>query len=210
VTGDIITFNYKARVPDFSTSFLFSSTSGAAYVAGQTVYDYQQGTITSASDDGYTVTGSGTAWTTAQGPTGGLGMGVGQDATQYNLSLMIPAPYGDGIWYPIQSFASATSLTLTTPLMNVTDISNAPYYIGQLPVLQEDFQPMLVYGALAQYYTNIVPDPNKFQQNEKEYDKRMGMLDDYAGTKQVNYNLGDRPALLNPNRYPYYPTNVNN
>lgn len=208
-TGNKVTFNYKARVPDFSTAFLFSSAIGAQYVAGQPTFDYQQGTITSASVDGITITGTGTKWVTAQGATGGLGMGTGLDATQFNLYLMVQPPAGDGIWYQIQQFTDDTHLVLSTPLMNTTNISNAVYSIAQLPILSEDFQDALVYGSLLQYYTNIVPDPNKYKANKEEYDSRLGLLADYAGEKSISYNLGEKPVLLNPNSYPYYPTNYN-
>lgn len=201
-TGNKITFNYKTRVPNFSTAFVFSDTSGAAYVAGQTTYDYQKGTISAASVDGVTVTGTSTAWnTTGKFPTG-------VDISEYNLALSIDAPYGDGLWYPIQQFTSDTELILATPIMNAPNISSATYKIGQLPILQEDFQETIVYGALRVYYSTIAPDPNKFKQFEELYKERTLKLSEYAGTKQVNYNLGERPVLLNPNSYPFYPGNV--
>lgn len=210
-TGNRITFNYKSRVPDFNLAFTFAQ-NGSQYVNGSTptVYDYTQGTITSASVDGVSITGSGTNWTTAQGTTGtyGLGMVANSNVTPYNLGLMIDPPYGDGLWYPIQTFDSDTMLTLASPIQNAPNISNATYSIGQMPVLQEDFGDTIVYGALMMYFSTVSIDPNKYKQFEIEYNKRIDMLEEYAGTKQVNYNLGERPELLNPNNYTFYPTNV--
>lgn len=201
-TGNRITFNYKTRVPNFSTAFLFSDATGTAYVEGQTTYDYQKGTISSAAVGSVQIVGTGTAWNT----TGKFPLNV--DVSQYNLGLRIDPPYGDGIWYPIQQFTDDTHLILSNPIENAPDISSATYSIGQLPVLQEDFQETMVYGALKIYFSTIFPDPNRFKLFDEEYQKRIGMLDDYAGTKQVNYNLGSKPVLLNPNNYPFYPGNV--
>ena len=201
-TGNKITFNYKTRVPNLSTAFVFSDTSGAAYVAGQTTYDYQKGTISAASVGSVMITGSSTSWNT----TGKFPLGV--DVTMFNLGLRIDPPYGDGLWYPIQSFTSDTALVLANPIMDAPNISSATYSIGQMPLLNEDFHDTMVYGALKVYFSTIYTDPNKFKQVNGEYQARLLALSDYAGTKQVNYNLGDRPALLNPNNYPFAPGNV--
>lgn len=211
-TGNKISFNYKTRVPDFSTNFLFSSSGGAAYVAGQQTYDYQKGTLTDAADDGVTITGDSTAWATAQGPTGGLGMPTGVDVSQLNLYLVINQPYGDGFWYPIQQFTDDTHLILQTPIMNTYGLSSATYSIGQLPLMpkSEDFQDCLVYGALKIYFSSIVPDPNKYKQFDKEFQDRMAKMAQYVGTKQISYNLGENPPMANPNSYPYYPGQVAN
>ena len=183
-TGNKITFNYKSRVPDLNFT------------------DYSTGNITALTVNGVQVTGTGTSWNT----TGLYPLNV--DISSYNLYLKVNPPYGDGIWYLIQQFNSDTSLTLAMPIQNAPNITAASTYtIGQLPLLSEDFHDALVYGALMQYYTHIVPDPNKFGQSEKEYKRRLQLLEDYAGTKQVSYNLGEKPVTLNANSYPFYPTN---
>lgn len=204
-TGNVITFNYKSRVPEFSTAFLFSDTSGTAYVAGSTVYDYQAGSLSGITEGSGTITGSSTSWNT----TGKFPLNT--DVSIYNLYLIINAPNGEGIWYPIQQFNSDTSLTLAYPIQSAPSSTSAThgYSIAQLPVLSEDFHDALIYGALINYYTNIATDLNKAKENQNEYDRRLLLLADYAGTKQVNYNLGERPALLNPNNYPFYPNGVN-
>lgn len=192
-SGDIITFNYKARVPDFSTSFLFADASGTAYSAGATTFDYQKGTA-SGTAGSTTITGASTPnWTTAF-PTG--------DVTKYNLYFSASPTKGDGIWYPISTIDTATQLTLKLPLVNAVT-AGATYAIAQLPVLQEDFHDMLPYGALATYFSTIVEKPNKFKQFDALYRERLTMLEDYAGTKVVNVDLGAQPQFSNPNLYPY-------
>ncbi len=181
-TGNIITFNYKSRVADLSFS------------------DYSTGNIATggavAGDD--TITGSSTAWST----TGAYPTGV--DIGYYNLNLKINPPYGDGIFYPIRSFTSGTVLELQNPMINTPNIiSGTTYTIGQLPLLQEDFHDMLVYGALKIYFSSIVKDKDKFQEFDSLYQERLELLQSYAGTKSVNVDLGVEPEMVNPNLFIY-------
>jgi hypothetical protein len=217
-TGNKITFNYKTRVPDLSTAYVFNSAGGIQYnpstqsqVNGVICFDYQQGTITSAANNGVNIIGTGTKWVTAQGATGGLGAPANVDLTQQNLALRIDPPTGDGLWYPIQQFTDDTHLVLASPIQNSFALTGATYSIGQVPLMysSEDFHEMLVYGALMIYFSTIVPDPNKYKQFDAEYKKRETKMESYVGTKSVNYNLGSQPALLQPSAYPFYPGSVN-
>lgn len=196
-TGNIITFNYKARVPDFSTAFLFSDVVGTAYVAGQTAFDYQKGTLSGVTAGSTSITGVSTAWNT----TGKYPLNV--DVTPFNLYLQIAPPTGDGIWYQISQFTSDTALTLVNPIVNAPSSTASVYSIGQLPVLSEDFADMLPYGGLMTYYSSVVENPNKFKLFQTMYTGRLALLEDYAGTKSVNVDLGATPQLTNPNLYPY-------
>ncbi len=181
-TGNILTFNYKTRVADFTFS------------------DYSTGNIASAGAvvGGLTVTGTGTNWiTTGTYPSG-------TDIGFYNLNIKINPPFGDGIWYPITSFTSGTVLNLALPIINAPNITGSvTYTIGQLPLLQEDFQDMLVYGALMIYYSSIVDDSAKFKMYDALYKERLELLKDYAGTKQIQVDLGDSPESVNPNLFVY-------
>ena len=178
-TGNIITFNYKARVADLSFA------------------DYTTGTLSTLAAGSTSVTGVGTAWNT----TGAYPLN--KDLTGFNLHLRIDPPEGDGIWYPIQSFESDTELTLLQPLQNVPSATAASYTIGQLPLLEEDFQDMPVYGALKIYFSSIVENQSKYNQFAGEYQSRLDLLEAYAGTKSVNVDLGAQPVPNNPNLYIY-------
>ncbi len=198
-TGDVIQFNYKARVPDLSFAWYNNAGTYSAWTSGQTPTDYAQGTLAASglTVGDVAVTGTSTAWNTAF-PTG-------VDISWMNLYFRAdPSGGGDGIWYPIRSFTDATHLTLVNPIMNAATItSSSTYSIGQMPVLQEDFHPMLAYGALMIYFGTIKPSPAQYKIFENEYNKRNSMLEDYAGTKQINVNLGDSPTQFNPNLVPY-------
>lgn len=194
-TGNIIQFNYKARVPDFSTGFLFSSASAAAFSAGSTAYDYQKGTLASGLTVGSTaITGAATAWTYFP---------QNVDVSYYNLYLNIAPLGGDGFWYPISQFTSDTTLTLATPLIFAPASTAATYSIAQLPVLQEDFHDMIVYGALKTYFNSIVKRKDTYTLYKDMYDERYTALDKYAGTKSTNVDLGAQPQMVNPNLFLY-------
>jgi hypothetical protein len=178
-SGNIITFNYQGRVPDLSFA------------------DYSTGTLTTLATGSTDVVGSSTSWSaTAAYPTG-------TDLGFFNLALKISPPEGDGIWYPIQSVTDDTNLVLMQPLQTVPSATAASYTIGQLPLLQEDFHDMLVYGALKVYFSSIVKDDGKYAQFNAEYESRMTLLEAYAGTKSVNVDLGQQPIPNNPNLYIY-------
>lgn len=179
-TGNIITFNYKTRVADM------------------TYTDYSTGTLANAgmTVGSTTVTGTSTVWTVYPQSVNLL---------YQNLYLRAdPSTGGDGIWYPILKFNSATSLTLALPVVNAPNITTATTYtIGQMPLLGEDFHDMITYGALKSYFATIVPDKNRFEQFDNLYKERKEMLNDYEGTKQVNVDLGDTPQAVNPNLFIY-------
>lgn len=178
-TGNIITFNYKTRVADMTYDDYTTGTLAASgMVIGSTA-----------------VTGTATAW------SGTFPTGV--DLTYANLFIAATPPKGDGIWYQIQSFTDATHLVLVNPVVNAPNISGSSYIIGQIPLLSEDFQDMLVYGALMTYFTSIVPDTNKYNQFDTLYKSRLALLDDYAGKKSFDVDLGDNPQAVNPNLFIY-------
>ena len=178
-SGNVITFNYKGRVPDL------------------TFADYSTGTLTTISVADSTVTGDSTAWNAT-----GL-FPLNTDLTYYNLFMRMNPPEGDGIWYQIKQFNSDTELELVSPVQNSASATVASYVIGQLPLLQEDFHDMMVYGALKTYYSSIVKDKDKFSLYDSMYDERMLLLQAYASDKSVNVDLGAQPIPNNPNLYIY-------
>lgn len=178
-SGNVITFNYKGRVPDLSFA------------------DYTTGTLADIVVGSNAITGVSTTWNTV----GNYPTGI--DLTAFNLFLRITPPSGDGIWYPIQKFTSDTEVILATPIQTAISATAANYTIGQLPLLEEDFHDMLVYGALKIYFSSIVKDQTQFEQYNALEDERMVMLKDYAGTKSVNVDLGSQPVQNNPNLFYY-------
>lgn len=178
-TGNVITFNYKTRVPDLTYADFTTGTVG--------------GTVGSTS-----ITGASTTWNSVGTYP------LNTDLTFANLFIQITPPKGDGIWYQIQSFQSDTALTLVNPIVNAPSMaSGAAYTIGQIPLLSEDFHDMLVYGALKIYFSSIVPDSNKFKEYDTLEKERLELLKDYAGTKSVDVDLGGPYQQINPNLFYY-------
>lgn len=178
-TGNIITFNYQGRVPDLS------------------IADYTTGTLSSIAVGDTQITGVGTTFSSIAPIT--------TDLTFLNLYLRITPPQGEGIWYQIQSFASDTSVILMQPIQNAPSATASAYTIGQMPLLQEDFHDMLVYGSLQTYFSSIVNDEGKFNRFATLYEERRNLLEAYAGTKSVNVDLGSQPIPNNPNLYFFAP-----
>lgn len=176
-SGNIVTFNYKARVPDLSFA------------------DYSTGTLSGIAVGSNSITGVTTAWST----TGAYPLNT--DLTYFNLALRITPPSGDGLWYPIERFTSTTALLLASPIQNAPSTTASAYTIGQLPLLQEDFHDMLVYGALTTYFTSIAKDESKFKMYSALYETRLKLLEAYAANKSVNVDLGAQITPNNPNLY---------
>ncbi len=176
-SGNVISFNYKSRVPDLSYA------------------DYTTGTLSSIAVGDNTITGSSTSWNA----TGTYPLNT--DLTFFNLFLRINPPSGDGIWYPISRFTSDTALILLTPVQVAPSSTASSYTIGQLPLLVEDFHDMIVYGALMTYYSSIVDNDKAFAKYQDLYQTRLDLLEAYAGTKSVNVDLGDQPIPSNPNLF---------
>ena len=176
-SGNVITFNYKARVPNLS------------------IADYSTGTLSGITEGSNVITGVSTAWNS----TGAFPLNT--DLTFYNLYLKIEPKNGEGIWYPIQRFTSDTQVLLSMPIQNAPSATASSYVIGQLPLLQEDFQDMIVYGALKTYYSSIVNNDQSFNKYNTLYQERLDLLEAYAGTKSVNVDLGNQPIMNNPNLF---------
>lgn len=179
-SGNIISFNYKARIADM------------------TYTDYATGTVAVAVGSN-SFTGTTTSWNT----TGAYPLNT--DLSYANLMIAGTPPKGDGLWYPIQRFTSDTALLTNLPVVNSPVVTGISYIIGQFPLLQEDFHDILVYSSLMIYYSSIVKDDKEYSKYKDLVDRREKLMEAYLGTKSVNVDLGDQPIQSNPNLYLYAP-----
>lgn len=180
-TGNIITFNYKFRVPDLS------------------IADYTTPGTVAVANGSTTVTGTSTTWQVTTNPSlESRWIQIAPNATAANS--------GDNLWYQIASIDSATSLTLYQPYQG-TNVTASPagtgYIIGQMPIIAEDFQDMLVWRALVYYFSSIVDNPNKAAEFQGLYDQKIALLNEYSGSNSIQVNLSPRGIGRNPNLYPY-------
>lgn len=122
-TGNLITLRGRLNTRDLS------------------IADYTTGTIVSIANGGTAIVGSGTTWTADM---------VGR---YIQITQTTAANGGDGFWYEIGSYTSATSIGLTKPYEGTSIAAgSATYTIGQVPVIPEAYQPAIVYRAVALYW----------------------------------------------------------
>jgi len=170
-TNNTITFSYKFRVPDLS------------------IEDYTTpGTVSVT-----TKTGIVTGLTTSFPLTTNI-----QNESRW---IQFAQPTGDNLWYQITSIPSTTSILLYQPYQGITVAASSTYKIGQMPILMEDFQDMLVYKPLYIYFSSINKDPEKAQNFKDLYDERLELLEIYSGNNTINVNLRGSINTRNENVY---------
>lgn len=124
-TGNLITLRGRLQTRDLS------------------IADYTTGTIVSVAKGGTAVVGSGTVWTADM---------VGR---YIQITETTAANGGDGFWYQIGGYTSATSISLLKPYEG-TSISagSAAYTIGQCSVIPEAYDVGVVQRSAALYWDN--------------------------------------------------------
>lgn len=111
------------------------------------VVDDSTGTV-SVTQDSITVTGVGTAFTSAM---------IGRwfcEADSNGLAV--------GNWYRVTSYASTTSIELES-VFEETSLSGSSYIIAQSPEIPEELHQYIPYRAAASYYATIRRDPTQAQ-----------------------------------------------
>jgi hypothetical protein len=139
---------------------------GRLNVRDLSISDYTTGTIVSIANQGTAVVGSGTTWTADM---------VGR---YIKITDTTAANGGDGFWYEIGSYTSATSIGLLKPYEGTAIAAgSAAYTIGQVPVIPEAYQMAIVYRACALYWDD---------KSEMEKAKRFWLR--YDGGNEAGYS----------------------
>lgn len=136
-----VTGNNKIEIqPTPATSSNVITFRGRTSVIDLSIADYTTGTVSGITNGDVAVTGSGTTWTAAM-------------AGRYlRITNSDTANKGDGRWYKILSYSSATSITLFAPYEGTTITAGAAAYtIGQMSPIPEPYDTAPVYRALALY-----------------------------------------------------------
>lgn len=140
------------------------------------------------------VTGSGTAWSQIMA---GQWLKIAPSNTD--------ASSGDGRWYQIQSVNSATSLTLFNEYIgtgSTASLTGASYLIGQVPILNENYQDLPLYRMAVIYYTVRLPDEARAKWFQKLYDDGYEALNKEFGAKTTSPVLLDTDVgIYNPNLF---------
>lgn len=230
-TGNVLTYNYKFRVPDLSLPDYGSLTyvnlvgnlvtgdtinQGAvtgiidSYTASNISISNVNGTFTSASF----TTGNGSSGTVSSVATVSVtsgSMAVTGTGTAFTPTvnqqlesrwIKFSQPTGDGLWYQIQNISSTTAITLYQPYQGSTITTATGFTIGQMPLIAEDFQDMPVWKVLQHYFTSIVDDKGQVAEYKDIYNDKRLLLSEYSGTNTINVNLSPKSRKGNPNVFP--------
>lgn len=132
--------------PTPSTSGNLIQIRGRLQTNDLSIADYSTGTIVSVANGGTAVVGSGTTWTADM---------VGR---YIRITQTTAANGGDGFWYQIGSYTSATSIGLLKPYEGTAISAGAALYtIGQCSVIPEAYDIAPIYRAVALY--TAINDP---------------------------------------------------
>lgn len=117
--------------------------------------------------------------------------------------LNIPFPNGDNEWYQVANVSDSTHLTLVSPYSGLQNVTGAAYTLGQIPIIKEDFQDLLVYRPLVIYYESINKDSEKAEMYQNLWNLGIQRLDAIEGSKTTDVGLGGPNPIFNPNLFPY-------
>lgn len=106
---------------------------------------------------------------------------AGMAGRYLRITKAAAANKGDGFWYEITSVTDGTHLTLVKPYAGTSVTVAAAYTIGEMPVIPEPYQDLLVYRPLMIYYT----------MNEESETRARLMAFQYDG----GYELGLSPRV---------------
>lgn len=172
---NVVTVPYKRRIKDLS------------------IADYITGGVQALANAATAITGTGTTWTASM---------VGR---YIRITESDTANKGDGEWYEIGSYSSATSIGLIKAY-NGTTISagNAAFTIGQMPILHEDYHDLPVKYALWQYWD--AQDGSDAAQKASQYkgEWEQGLKDlkaDFGNKTSSRVVEDDETSMDNPNLY---------
>lgn len=160
--------------PKASTSANVITVNSKRLAKDLTVADYTTGGILTAVNGSATITGTGTTFTASM---------VGR---WLQIAETNAANGGDGFWYQILSYTSATSITLARNYAGTAiTAGNATYTISLCSLLPEQYQDLPIYGALRTYFTSVNPDAEKAQLYAGMFNGMYKTLvDDYGNRNQ--------------------------
>lgn len=209
-TSDVPYFTYVENTtykiqPIPSTTGNLIVLRGRLQTRNLTIADYTTGSIVSIANGGVAVVGTGTTWTANM---------VGR---YIQITETTAANGGDGFWYQIASFTSATSITLTKPYEGTAiSAGTALYTIGQTSVIPAAYDVGVVYRSTALYWQNqndltrakmywLMYDGGMETGDSKEYGGLMGeMLANEGETEEGSYVPPFGSSNNTTQQAPYY------
>jgi hypothetical protein len=197
VTSDIPTwwYVYNGKLglfPRPSTASNIITINSKQLARDLTVADYTTGNILTAVNGSATITGTGTTFTQSM---------VGR---WLRITESDTANKGDGYWYRILSYTSATVITLEKPYQGTAiTTGTAAYTISQCSLVPEQYQDLPIYGALRTYFTSVAPDNSKAQLYG-------GMYKELMQTMEADFSVKNQSCVIDDGTgYDYQQENPN-
>jgi len=181
-----------AFFPRLSTASNVISVNSKQLAKSLTVTDYTTGGILTAVNGSATITGTGTTFTQSM---------VGR---WLRITESDTANKGDGYWYQILSYTSATVITLAKPYQGTAiTTGNAAYQISQCSLMPEQYQDLPVYGGLRTYYTSVDPNPTQAQLFGGMFSTMYKTMEGDYSQKNMScvIDSGDDYPIQNPNNF---------
>lgn len=164
---------------------------GRAQVKDLSIADYSTGGVLTATNGSASIAGTGTTFTASM---------VGRFL---KITESDTANKGDGEWYEIASYTSATAITLTKEYLGISIAAgNAAYAIGQMAPYPEGYHELPVYEACKIYYTSIQPNKGKAELYGGMAKDLLKQLETDWGGHTSGVDLDSDYARRNPNLYP--------
>ena len=159
-----------------------------------TVADYITGNILTTVNGSTTITGTGTTFTQSM---------VGR---WLQITESDTANKGDGYWYKILSYTSATVITLEKPYQGTAiTAGSAAFTIAQCSLMPEQYQDLPIYGALRTYYTSVDPNAPLAQLYGNMFTTMYKMMEtDYSQKNQsmvISSGDSNDNMMNNPNNF---------
>ena len=172
--GDTITVTYRQKVKELS------------------IADNTTGTIVSITNGAKALVGSGTSWT------------AGMVGNYIKITDGFAANLGDNFWYKISAVGSTTTITLDKSYQGTTIAAgSAGLTLGQIPLIPEEYQAMLVYYAAYQYWNAQNNGATRAAEFRDQYNEFLNQMVKDQGEKSMDVVIepvSDDP-MLNPNLF---------
>lgn len=186
VFNGTIEFYPKPSTSSNTITFIYQRTQRDLSIA-----DYTTGGILTATTGSASIVGTGTTFTKSME---GKFLRIDESET---------ANKGDGNWYEIETYTSATAISLAR-LYSGTSITagNASYTIGQVSVLPETYQELPILKAVEIYYSSIKPEPDRAKMYRDLYDAGVQDMIGAESSKTTSVTMSKKGRRENPNWYP--------
>jgi hypothetical protein len=177
--GNVITMNYKTRIPDLSQADL--AVTGSSGTVGIS--------ITTNTSTG-TVIGA----TASQSMADSGWLRISHSSTN--------SMNGDNRWYEINSIdTTGKTIVLKNSYAGPT-VTTGSFIIGESPILPEDYQDLPLYRMALIYYTTRFPDATRAAEYQKLWDEGETRLNEEFGSKTSSVVLNDTDEpIYNPNLF---------